>query len=171
MLQLILKVIAIGAVSTILALVVHGSFLSKLNSGELILKTDIENIESAAKAGGNSERRREPTVRKITLAEAKERFDTKAGVFIDARLNPLYQDGHIAGAISFPVSDYEKNKNLDKIADLKEKKLIIYCSGKDCRDSGNLAAYLVKEGFVDIEIFEGGWPEWNGAGFPSEKSQ
>jgi rhodanese-related sulfurtransferase len=167
MIQLIIKVLAIGAVSTILAFVVHGSFIRQLNSGELILKADIEKIPSTAgKSGG--EKQQAPSVRKISLAEAKERFDTKSGTFIDARLYPLYEDGHVAGAISFPVKDYEKNKSLEKIADLKDKKIIIYCSGKDCPDSGNLAAYLAKEGFVDIEIFEGGWPEWKEAGYPSE---
>lgn len=169
MLQLIIKVLAIGAVSTILAFVVHGSFMRQLNSGELILKADIEKIPSTAvKPGGESPQRQGPTVTKITLAEAKERFDSKAGVFIDARLHPLYEDGHVAGAISFPVKDYEKDKNLGKIAGLKEQKVIIYCSGKDCADSANLAAYLAKEGFAEIEIFEGGWPEWNEAGYPSE---
>lgn len=157
MLQLIIKVLVIGAVSTILAFVVHGSFIRQFNSGELILKADTEKLKSQV-----------PSLRTISLGEAKERFDNKTGVFIDARLHPLYEDGHVAGAISFPVKDYEKNKDLEKIANLKEKKIIIYCSGKDCPDSGNLAAYLAKEGFVDIEIFEGGWPEWTAAGYPSE---
>jgi rhodanese-related sulfurtransferase len=169
MLQLILKILAIGAVSAILAFVVHGSFMRKLNSGELILKADIEKLPStAANPGSDNPQRREPTVTKISLAEAKERFDSKTGVFIDARLYPLYEDGHVEGAMSFPVKDYEKDKDIEKIAGLKEKKIIIYCSGKDCHDSANLAAYLVKEGFVDIEIFEGGWPEWKEAGYPSQ---
>jgi len=159
MTKLIIKVLVIGLVATILALIVHGSFIRQFNSGDLILKTDTKELQA-----------RVPSLRVITLAEAKQRFDNREGTFIDARLRPLYEDGHIAGAISFPVSDYEKNKNLEPIARLKESKIIIYCSGKDCHDSSNLAAYLSKEGFLDIEIFEGGWPEWSAVGYPSEKA-
>jgi rhodanese-related sulfurtransferase len=111
-----------------------------------------------------------PSLGVITLAEAKQRLDGRTAVFIDARHGALYQDGHVQGAISFPVGDYEKTRSLDKIANLKETKVVVYCSGKDCTDSSTLAGYLAKEGFLDIEIFEGGWPEWSAAGYPSEKS-
>jgi len=159
MLKLILKVLVIGVVSTMLGLFAHRSFIRQSFSGEVILRADTQKIKSMA-----------PSVGVITLAEAKQRLDSGAAVFIDARHALLYRDGHIQGAISFPVQDYEKTRSLEKIANLKEAKVVVYCSGKDCPDSGTLAGYLAKEGFLDIEIFEGGWPEWSAAGYPSEKS-
>lgn len=169
MAQLIIKVLVIGAVSVILALLFHGSFIRQLNSGELILRADVESLQSEA-ASSEKPESKAPSLRTITLDEARQRFESKTGVFIDARLQPLYEYGHIPGAISFPRQDYEKDKNIEKIAHLKNEKVIIYCSGKDCQDSALLAGYLAKEGFLDIEVFEGGWPEWTAAGLASEEA-
>lgn len=159
MLKLIVKVLVIGVVSTLLGVLTHRTFLRQSLSGEIILRADTQKIKSMV-----------PSLGVITLAEAKQRLDSGTAVFIDARNELLYKDGHLQGAISFPVQDYEKTRSLEKIADLKETKVVVYCSGKDCPDSSTLAGYLAKEGFLDIEIFEGGWPEWSAAGYPSEKS-
>jgi rhodanese-related sulfurtransferase len=159
MLKLIFKVLVIGIASTLLGLFTQRSFVRQSFSGEIILRADTQKIKSMA-----------PSLGVISLAEAKQRLDGGTAVFIDARLAALYQDGHVQGAISFPVRDYEKTRSLEKIANLKATKVVVYCSGKDCTDSSTLAGYLAKEGFLDIEIFEGGWPEWSAAGYPSEKS-
>jgi rhodanese-related sulfurtransferase len=177
MTPLIIKVLVIGIASAVLAFLVHGSFIRQLNAGELILRADSQQPQSLPATGdgargpdAGSPQSQAPSTRKISLDEAKQRFDDKKGTFIDARPKLFYEDGHVAGAISFPRKDYEKDKNLEKIAHLKNEKVIIYCSGKDCQDSAILAGYLAKPGFRDIEIFEGGWPEWTAAGFPTEKA-
>ena len=44
---------------------------------------------------------------------------------------------------------------------------IIYCSGGECSLSIDLADYLYNEKLFDkLLIFEGGWPEWQDAGYP-----
>jgi len=44
-------------------------------------------------------------VERVSLAEAKAAFDSKQAVFIDARGEPYFSEGHIPGAISMPSSE------------------------------------------------------------------
>ncbi len=59
-------------------------------------------------------------VPRITVADAKQAFDKKSAIFIDARSTEAYNLEHIKGAVSAQVVDY------NTIA--KDKTLIIYCS-------------------------------------------
>src|SRR5512143_683795 len=135
--KVIIRVLIIGMASAALGLVVHRQFIRLSLGGDLIVKTDAQQIKETVA----------PTLRVIDLAKAKERLDSGNAAFVDARNEVLYQLGHIQGAISFPVADYEKNRNLEKIANLKDSTVVVYCSGKDCPDSTTLAGYLAKEGF------------------------
>jgi rhodanese-related sulfurtransferase len=144
--------------SLILAVSLRFSFIRQSLKGELILRPDLEKTT----VEGGSQRR-------ISLTEAKRRFDDKEALFVDARPRLFYQVGHIQGAVNLPREDYEKKPDAAILSQYRERKLVLYCSGKDCPDSALLGAYLAKEGFQSIEIFEGGWPEWKSAGFPIQK--
>lgn len=61
---------------------------------------------------------------RITLAEAKKDFDTKAAVFIDTHAPEQYAQRHIPGSINVPANDIVPY--LNKIP--KGKKIIAYCS-------------------------------------------
>jgi len=63
-------------------------------------------------------------VPRVTLAVAKQDFDTEAAIFIDSRAEPSYKSEHIARSINIPFGTQELN--LDSIP--KGKKIIIYCS-------------------------------------------
>lgn len=112
----------------------------------------------------------EPTTTLIPagLAQVKELFDSKDAVFIDAREGSVFQQGHIQGATSFPLADLESNLPafLKKVP--SETNLVIYCGGYGCHDSKNLGEKLLQQGFRQIFIFEGGYPEWKDAGYPIE---
>ena len=155
---LLFKASLLLAVSAGLGLAIHHSFLWKSLKGGLI----IQPVEETAQPSSG-------TPRKISLEETKKRFDEKSSQFVDARARLYFQVGHIPGAISFPRETFENNLDLSPLLALKEKRLVIYCSGIDCPDSGLLAAYLIRAGFRHIEIFDGGWPEWEQAGYPVEK--
>ena len=113
--------------------------------------------------------RTEKGVHVIDLAAAKRLFDQKAAVFVDARSSWPYQLGHVPGALNVPPS--ESPAAFDAVlADLsKDTALVVYCSGTTCNLGSKLAQKLAEEmDFTRIYVFEGGFPQWEEAGYPVE---
>ncbi len=102
--------------------------------------------------------------RRIELAEAKQAFEDFA-TFVDARRTKEYVKGHITGAYS--MSPYEQGTLADKVVQLQEEvpeesQIVVYCTASaDCEDSLLIARQLAGAGFVSVEIYKGGFPEWN----------
>lgn len=61
---------------------------------------------------------------RITLADAKKDFDSKAAVFIDTHTKEQFDLEHIPGALNIQANTIKQN--LDKVP--KGKKIIAYCS-------------------------------------------
>jgi rhodanese-related sulfurtransferase len=110
-----------------------------------------------------------PRPMKVELAKAKEFFDAHAATFIDARDAVEYADGHIPGAVNMPgeqaVSDPARLEQFDQ----QGKPIIIYCGGGTCELSMNLGFAMVAAGKSKVLVYEGGYPEWTGAGYPIAK--
>jgi len=106
----------------------------------------------------------------VTLAEAKERFDSGMGFFIDARSADAYRKGHILNAVSLPEEDFENRiaEVKDLIPDSSEFIVIVYCDGEECEASDKLEKKLEGYGYKNIRVFFGGWNEWVKAGYPIE---
>lgn len=102
------------------------------------------------------------------LAQVKELFDSRNAVFIDAREDSVFQQGHIQGATSFPLAALETTLPVFLKKVPYTANLVIYCSGYGCNDSKVLGKKLLQSGYRQIFIFEGGYPEWKDAGFPVE---
>ncbi len=104
---------------------------------------------------------------RLSLAGAKDRFDKKNCVFLDARKPEEYGDGHISGALNFYGNELDQfaPSVIPQIPD-KNKEIIAYCHGGDCDLSLLVAKSLVETGYKHVEIFVGGWPEWKKAGYP-----
>jgi rhodanese-related sulfurtransferase/DNA-binding transcriptional ArsR family regulator len=80
---------------------------------------------------------------------------------IDVRPRQEYEAGHLAGAISVPLSEL-----LDRLEELpRDRRIITYCRGVYCEMSTDAEALLREEGF-DVLRLEGGWPEWMDEGRP-----
>jgi len=102
------------------------------------------------------------------IQTAKEIYDGGA-VFVDARIKEDYMDGHIKGAISLPVRQYEKLIDRFKEEIPSNMPIVTYCSGRECDDSHVLAQLLLDEGYTDVMVFIDGYPSWEEEGFPIEK--
>ena len=102
----------------------------------------------------------------VNLEFSKYHFDAGSAIFIDSRDPEDYESGHIKNAINIPYDYYEDYE--DVINGLDDDSIyIIYCSGGECSLSIDLADYLYNEKLFDnLLIFEGGWPEWQDAGYP-----
>jgi len=96
--------------------------------------------------------------------------DTANGlnVFVDARTEDAFAEGHIPGAIQcFP---FEIEKCIDEVLQYTSAafKVVVYCTGGDCEDSIFMCRELVEAGLAydNIYLFEGGWHEWSESGQP-----
>ena len=100
---------------------------------------------------------------------AKRKWD-EGVTFVDARAEDFYlYEGHIAGAISLPVLEFDSVFPLvkDRLPSPDEE-IVCYCSGFGCEESTELARKLTEAGYRFVYVYEGGWPEWSEAEFPSE---
>lgn len=90
----------------------------------------------------------------------------QGAVLLDARPEDIYALGHIAGARSLPMFDLEATFAEVRRTVPQDRTVITYCSGYGCQDSFDLAMHLIFEGYRDVRIYEGGFPEWQDAGLP-----
>jgi rhodanese-related sulfurtransferase len=104
---------------------------------------------------------------RLSLIGAKDRFDRKTAIFLDARSPDEYKQGHIPGALDFYADDFEKMapQVLPQLPD-KTREIIAYCHGTSCDLSIHLGQKLSEQGYTNVKVFFGGWPEWKKAGFP-----
>ena len=102
----------------------------------------------------------------ISLEIAKDLFD-KDILFIDARAEEYYLEGHIPGAIC--------NDDFDQLIIEIDSRIInndffvVYCSDDDCGSSEELAYQLFDQGYLNIYLFKGGWKQWTENSLPSSK--
>ncbi len=102
----------------------------------------------------------------VSLEEARELYDLHEAIFIDARSEEHYHEGHIKGALSLPwqrVHEYfiEVAEQLDP-----GKPIITYCDGETCELSHELAIFLKDMGFNNSRVLVNGWGLWLESGLP-----
>lgn len=102
------------------------------------------------------------------IALAKKLYDSKKFLFVDARSRDNYTEGHIKGAVSLPVGQFDEKIEafLDQYS--PETAIITYCSGRTCEDSHKLAQLLLEIGYTEINVFVDGFPGWLAEGYPIE---
>ena len=100
-------------------------------------------------------------VEAVTRAELLERVRSGEAVVIDVRPTEEYEAGHIAGAISIPLTDLEV-----RLAELPAGvEVVAYCRGPYCALAPQGVAFLRKSGRRARRL-EDGFPEWRLAGLP-----
>jgi rhodanese-related sulfurtransferase len=97
-------------------------------------------------------------------------YELESIVFIDARDDRHYQEGHIPGAYQF--DRYYPEKHLPAVlpACQNASKIVVYCTGGNCEDS-EFAALTLKEASVPPDrllVYVGGITEWTANGWPVE---
>jgi len=110
----------------------------------------------------------EPSITGINIKLARKLFEEKV-LFVDARAEEYYREGHIPNAIC--------NDDFDILAEQLEMAIgmddpfVVYCSDDDCGSSEDLSYELQSYGFTNILLFKGGWEEWMGTGLPMEENE
>ena len=98
----------------------------------------------------------------------KQIYDKGKAVFLDARSLESFKNGHIKGAESLPLGQFD-----DLIETFKKKHpantfIVTYCSGRTCDDSHRLEELLFDQGYVNVSIFIDGYEGWKAEGYPIE---
>ncbi|QOG12134.1 rhodanese-like domain-containing protein [Arcobacter sp. FWKO B] len=94
----------------------------------------------------------------IKMEEAKKYYDEKSALFIDARPLNLYLRGTIPGAIYMDYKEYDKLKKF--LPADKKVTIVTFCNGLKCEHSDHLAEFLQKDGYKNVLVYKGGYPEW-----------
>ena len=104
-----------------------------------------------------------------TVRQAKTIYDRGDVLFVDGRTKTQFEEGHIKGAVSLPVNEFDTmiERFIRKYP--ISKRIVTYCSGRECQDSHKLAQYLIEAGYTNISVFIDGYPGWEGAGYPVER--
>ena len=107
----------------------------------------------------------QPQIREISI-DVAERLFTDGVLFIDARAEEYYHEGHIPNSIcndDFDSLVYQ----IEDIITYKNG-FVVYCSDDDCGSSEDLAYQLQDQGFINIYLFKGGWKQWTKNNLPIE---
>jgi len=104
----------------------------------------------------------------IGLDRARRLYEDRKAIFVDARPESLYREGHIRGAFNIPLQDKDRYfvEVMEKLD--REKVLITYCDGASCELSHGLAEFLLQMGFENVRILVNGWTLWREAGLPAD---
>jgi rhodanese-related sulfurtransferase len=91
-------------------------------------------------------------------------------VFVDARPDEHYRDGHIPGA--YELNPYHPEKELSHVLTPCQlaAQVVVYCAGGDCEDADSTAILLRDAGIPNEKLFVygGGFAEWAGRHLPVE---
>lgn len=102
----------------------------------------------------------EPIENEITLSGVHKLGDDI--VWIDARTEKEFEKGHVEGALLLNQENWADLlwKHRDVIEGLQETPVIVYCDGKRCKRSSEVAERLRTEmGLSPVYVLKGGWRE------------
>ncbi len=104
----------------------------------------------------------------IPIDQAGALFEQDVAVFLDARTQSQYLQGHIRGALNLPWQ--EVDRYFMEMADRLDGAgmIITYCDGESCDLSHELALFLKGMGYSNVHILFNGWTLWQQAGLPIE---
>ncbi|MCF8095632.1 MAG: rhodanese-like domain-containing protein [Desulfobacteraceae bacterium] len=107
----------------------------------------------------------------ISLKKASRMYAESEAVFVDARPEYQYDQGHIKGAVSLPWQKVNE-RFMEVAGNLEgEKTIICYCNGENCELSHELALFLSDMGFEDVRVLVNGWTVWRRAGLAIQKKE
>jgi len=92
-------------------------------------------------------------------------------VFIDARDDAHYADGHIPGAYQLDRYHPEKDLAADLAPCQNADQIVVYCTGGECEDA-EYTALLLRDAGVPIKklfVYGGGFDDWSANHLPLEQ--
>ena len=99
-------------------------------------------------------------IRVVPLSVAKEIHSVGKALFVDARSETDYADGHIPDAVSLPLEALDEHfEQIMEWTD-SDRDLVVYCSNRECDDALLLSAELKSMGVSNLTLFIDGFDSW-----------
>jgi rhodanese-related sulfurtransferase len=120
-------------------------------------------------------RLKEKGLQPISRAETERlwhdpRYQQGFVIFVDARDEDHYAEGHIPGA--FQLNPYHPEKELGAVLTPCQNadQVVVYCAGGDCEDADSTAILLTNAGISNQKLFVygGGFTDWTDHRLPVE---
>ncbi len=107
-----------------------------------------------------------PGVEKIPLEQAREMYQKKEAVFVDARKSNFYEQRHIEGAKNLPVLFFDLQYpmlqfQLEEEKVPKDTPIIVYGGTISRRFDKELAALLKEKDYPNVKILAGDYQAWD----------
>ncbi len=108
-------------------------------------------------------------VRKLTLAQLKERRESNPGlVLVETLSEGHYRKHHIPCAINVPRD--EVDELAPRLLPDKSAEIVVYCFDAECRSSAIAGQRLQELGYTNVADYHAGKQEWIDAGLPMERT-
>ncbi len=100
-------------------------------------------------------------VREVSLDKAYKVFRGGGNsLFIDARPDVDFEQGHIKGSVNLYEKDFDEWIDDFLSRTDPETTIITYCDGSDCLLGKNLAEKLFSVGYNNVYYLTNGWTSW-----------
>jgi rhodanese-related sulfurtransferase len=100
----------------------------------------------------------------VSPAQAKNMIDENPDLIV-IDVSPAYANGHLPGAVNYPVGDGTLDKTIPTLD--KDATYLVYCHLESASRLG--AQKLVDAGFMHVYRLAGEYDGWVEAGYPIEK--
>ena len=100
--------------------------------------------------------------------KVKQMIEAGEIVVVDVRRADIYDQGHLPGALSFSLSEFDEQIGHFHNRVDEDDPVLLYCAGVTCHDSHTFGAKLIELGFARVYVYAGGFSEWEEMGFKVE---
>jgi rhodanese-related sulfurtransferase len=107
----------------------------------------------------------------VRLQDVKQIVASKSMVPVDGRSEADYENGHLPGAYSLSVANFDKRFSQFSAEHPKEGTYVIYCGSGQCGLSRQLASLLQKKGYHHLKLYSAGYNDWFLSSNPIEKGK
>lgn len=95
----------------------------------------------------------------VNFDYVKKALKDKKAIFVDARIQKRYNTKTIRSSINIPLRNFKKFSSQLKNID-RNHEIITFCDGTACNKSTQVALQLMRSGYKNVKIYQGGMPEW-----------
>lgn len=107
----------------------------------------------------------------ISIKDAAMLFASGRAVFLDARSQFEFEQGHIKGAVNLPPREFASQFQDIKPRLMGKEVIITYCDGERCPLSHALAEHLRGAGLKNVRVLKNGWTLWSTEKLPVEQGR
>jgi rhodanese-related sulfurtransferase len=87
-------------------------------------------------------------------------------LLLEALPERYYAQKRLPGARLFPHDQVERLA--PALAPDKSAQIVVYCASRTCQNSHMAARHLMRLGYTDVTVYEGGKLDWEAGGLPFE---